>query len=98
MQAKYISYQETNAFSSIVLDYISKNGKLSQFYKYEPDFSGFEKAITSRNFKADRAVLVNTLQKQYSTIQVSSSVKANIELLADKKTFTITTGHQLNIF
>jgi len=98
MQAKYISYQETNAFSSTVLDYIGKNEKLSPFYKYEPDFTGFTKAIAERNFSADRAILVSTLQKQYSSIHVSPLVKANIELLADKKTFTITTGHQLNIF
>jgi len=98
MQAKYISYQETNAFSSTVLDYIGKNEKLSSFYKYEPDFTGFTKAIAERNFSADRAILVSTLQKQYSSIHVSSLVKANIELSADKKTFTVTTGHQLNIF
>lgn len=98
MQAKYISYQETNAFSSTVLDYIGKNEKLSSFYKYEPDFTGFAKAIAERNFSADRAILVSTLQKQYSSIHPLPLVKANVELLADKKTFTITTGHQLNIF
>ncbi|WP_214226001.1 bacillithiol biosynthesis cysteine-adding enzyme BshC [Pedobacter sp. B4-66] len=98
MQAKYISYQETNAFSSTVLDYVGKNEKLSSFYKYKPDFSGFAKAIAERNFSADRAILVSTLQKQYTSINLSPLVKANIELLADKKTFTITTGHQLNIF
>jgi predicted nucleotidyltransferase len=56
MQAKYISYQETNAFSSAVLDYISGKDQLNAFYKYTPDFEGFAKAIANRNFKGDRSM------------------------------------------
>ena len=98
MQAKYISYQETNAFSAVVLDYISGKDELKPFYKYSPDFEGFAAAIKNRNFKADRTVLVNTLQRQYSAIKTPDLVAKNISLLEDGRTFTITTGHQLNIF
>lgn len=98
MQAKYISYQETNAFSSAVLDYISGKDQLSTFYKYTPDFEGFAKAIANRSFKGNRSTLTQILQKQYSGIKPSALVAQNINLLADDRTFTITTGHQLNIF
>lgn len=98
MQAKYITYQETNAFSSAVLDYIGGKAQLNDFYRYTPDFNGFAEAIENRNFIGDRAALVHTLKKQYASARPSALVESNIELLADGKTFTITTGHQLNIF
>ena len=98
MQAKYITYQETNAFSSVVLDYIGGKAQLKEFYRYSPNFNGFSEAIENRSFMGDRSVLVQTLKKQYVSARPSALVQANIELLADEKTFTITTGHQLNIF
>ena len=98
MQAKYISYQQTNAFSSVVLDYIDGKDKLESFYKYSPTIQGFENAIAERKVTADRALLVSSLHRQYAHIQPSALVQSNINLLADDRTFTITTGHQLNIF
>jgi len=98
MQAKYISYQQTHAFSSIVLDYIDGKDNLESFYKYSPTLEGFKKAIGDRKYSGDRSLLVNSLHKQYQHLQPSASVLENINLLADDRTFTITTGHQLNIF
>jgi bacillithiol biosynthesis cysteine-adding enzyme BshC len=98
MQAKYITYQQTNAFSSVVLDYISEKAELASFYNYSPSLVGFEKAIQDRQFSGDRKLLVSTLQKQYAKLEPSALVSQNINLLADDCTFTITTGHQLNIF
>jgi bacillithiol biosynthesis cysteine-adding enzyme BshC len=98
MQAKYISYQETNAFSAVVLDYISGKDQLKSFYKYTPDFNGFGEAIKNRKFNTDRTVLVNTLQRQYATVKTTPMVTEHIKRLGDSHTFTITTGHQLNIF
>lgn len=98
MQAKYISYQETNAFSAAVLDYISGKDQLRSFYHYSPDLEGFAEAIANRNFKADRTLLAEVLQGQYKNINTPEQVSENITRLKDQKTFTITTGHQLNIF
>ena len=98
MQAKYISYKETNAFSAAILDYIGGKDQLKPFYQFSPDLKGFSEAIAKRNFNGDRATLVDVLHNQYSSIKTSSNVKANLNLLADERTFTITTGHQLNIF
>ena len=45
---------------------------------------------------ADRTVLVNALQQQAQLVaNTSYSSKANIELLKNKNTYTVTTGHQL---
>jgi bacillithiol biosynthesis cysteine-adding enzyme BshC len=98
MQAKYISYQQTHAFSSVVLDYIDGKDTLESFYKYSPNLKGFESAVADRKFSGSRSLLVSTLHRQYSSIEVPALTTAQIDLLADDRTFTITTGHQLNIF
>ncbi|MBE9602609.1 bacillithiol biosynthesis cysteine-adding enzyme BshC [Pedobacter sp. MC2016-24] len=98
MQAKYISYPETQAFSAIVLDYISGKAQLNSFYKYKPGFEGFAEAIKNRNFKGDRTILTTVIKQQYAGLDTTELVHEHINLLADGRTFTITTGHQLNIF
>ncbi|KEQ31742.1 hypothetical protein N180_11490 [Pedobacter antarcticus 4BY] len=98
MQAKYISYQQTNSFSGIVLDYLNEDQKLESFYQYAPTIAGFERAIAERKFSGDRDLLVRCLQEQYKAINPGAETLHQIELLADDRTFTITTGHQLNIF
>jgi len=45
-----------------------------------------------------RAVLVSVLEKQYAKINASTATSNNIKLLNHSNTFTITTGHQLNLF
>ncbi len=97
MQAKYISYQETNAFSAVVLDYISGKDQLKSFYKYTPDFNGFGEAIKNRKFNIDRTVLVNTLQRQYATVKTTPMVTEHIKRLGDNRTFTITNSIFLQV-
>ena len=43
-------------------------------------------------------VPLTILQQQYSTVKTSLPTQQNINLLQKKNTFTITTGHQLNLF
>lgn len=45
-----------------------------------------------------RTVLVKALQSQYENVSISQLTKQNIQLLEHDNTFTITTGHQLNLF
>ena len=98
MQAKYISYQETGSFSKLVLDYINNEEGLKAFYSYRPDMDGLAEAIENRNFLGNRDTLVEVLKNQYQHIQTNKSVTKNIELLGLDNTFTVTTGHQLNLF
>ena len=98
MQAKYISYQETGSFSKLVLDYINNEEQLQAFYSYRPDMDGLVHAIENRNFLGDRSILVEVLKNQYQHLNPNKSVSKNIELLGSENTFTVTTGHQLNLF
>ncbi|RZK38772.1 MAG: bacillithiol biosynthesis cysteine-adding enzyme BshC [Pedobacter sp.] len=98
MKAKYISYQETHSFSKLVLDYVNDEPFLQSFYSYRPDLEGLKRAFENRNFNGDRTELVDVLNRQYQNIPTHQAVSHNISLLANENTFTVTTGHQLNLF
>ncbi len=101
MQVQKISFADTQSFSRFFLDYIEENDALKNFYGRFPKIENFKDQI-SEKAKAfpqhNREVLVNTLQQQYKNYTLTDAVKNNIASLADAKTFTVTTGHQLNIF
>jgi bacillithiol biosynthesis cysteine-adding enzyme BshC len=56
-------------------------------------------AITNKTvYCKKRAVLVAVLEAQYAKINASTATLNNIKLLNHSNTYTITTGHQLNLF
>ncbi|MEQ1554115.1 MAG: bacillithiol biosynthesis cysteine-adding enzyme BshC, partial [Ferruginibacter sp.] len=94
-----ISYNQTNSFSKLILDYLDNVTALDNFYNYKPNIKGIKKAVADRkNFPVNRKLLVDTLSNQYATLQISDKLKANIALLSSENTFTVCTAHQPNIF
>jgi bacillithiol biosynthesis cysteine-adding enzyme BshC len=94
-----ISLQDTQQFSSSFIDYIEQKKELSAFYKYTPDLDGFASKIAHYKFESDkRETLCTVLKSQYAAIKCGKNVISNIDLLKEQHTYTITTGHQLNIF
>ncbi|MEM6737452.1 MAG: bacillithiol biosynthesis cysteine-adding enzyme BshC [Bacteroidota bacterium] len=99
MRKETIPLRETNCFSKTFIDYISGNKKLTPHYRAFPAKENFKEVIESKNFdEAKRKALVETLFEDYLNLETSESVLHNINLLKKDKAFTITTGHQLNIF
>ena len=99
MKVSEISYQETNKFSNLVLDYLKKDEKLKPFINHFPTLENFEKQITEKKTHSiDRVVLVDILNKQNTSLSLSEKSKLNIESLKKNSTFTVTTGHQLCLF
>jgi bacillithiol biosynthesis cysteine-adding enzyme BshC len=97
--AQQLSYRQTGAFSKLVLDYIEDAEALRSFYSYRPDWKGMKEAIAVRKtFTTNRLVLVQHLKEQYASVQMQDAVKANLDLLLQENTFTITTAHQPNLF
>ncbi len=94
----YIPYQQTGYFSKLVIDYLNNASQLQPFYEFQPNIEGLQQSINQRkNFK-HRKALVETLQQQYEGLNVHEKVSANLQLLFDENTFTVTTAHQPNIF
>ena len=101
MPTDCISYQTSGYFSKLMQDYLDQKPELKSLYNHFPTLENFEKQINEKQANFDnenRIPLVETLKKQYQNIEISDSTKQNIELLSLPNTFTITTGHQLNLF
>lgn len=101
MQLHKFSFAETHAFSSFFLDYINGKETLKSFYNRFPqiDYFGEQIGEKQKSFNANtRQVLTEAVERQYGRLKTTESVKENIASLNSSKTFTITTGHQLNIF
>ncbi|HEY9116873.1 MAG TPA: bacillithiol biosynthesis cysteine-adding enzyme BshC [Roseivirga sp.] len=94
-----IEFSKTNSFSSAFLDYISDHSVLKPFHNGIPTKESLRKQIDQRNFpKSHRHIIADVLQNQYEGLECSELTLQNIQALKASKTFTITTGHQLNIF
>ncbi len=99
MKATYIDYKDTNSFSKTLLAYLDNDPSLAPFAGNRPDMDGFAQQIEAKAGKVDRSLLVECLKQQYGELLADQgAVKANIIALSDERTFTVTTGHQLNIF
>jgi bacillithiol synthase len=101
MKLDKISLADTHSFSPFFLDYLEQKETLRPFYNRYPVIKNFPDQIAekSKSFPVKtREVLASELEKQYEGFTVSSPVSENISLLKNENTFTITTGHQLNIF
>lgn len=99
MKATYIDYKDTNSFSKTLLAYLAADEGLKEFYGNAPNFDGFADQMKRKSSFANRQLLVSSLKDQYGELlKDSPEVAKNIELLAQDNTFTVTTGHQLNIF
>ncbi|MGX1930728.1 bacillithiol biosynthesis cysteine-adding enzyme BshC [Flagellimonas sp. 2504JD4-2] len=101
MEVDCIPFKETGYFSKLICDYLDQEKGLSPFFKRFPDIQSFEDQIKEKesSFSAKfRPILVNALRDQYQDFTVSEATANNISSLGDKKTFTVVTGHQLNLF
>ena len=104
MPTNCITYQKSGYFSKLIIDDLEEKPELEQLYNHFPTIENFNKQMEEKNdnFNGNdnikRQILVSEIKKQYAKIEISELTKQNISLLKDTKTFTITTGHQLNLF
>ncbi len=96
-----IKFQDTGYFSKIICDYLDQNETLRPFYEQYPDIEGFRHQIElkgpSFSGKA-RRILRNSLLEQSKGVELSELSRRHLDLLENDTTFTVTTGHQLNLF
>ncbi|MGB0837319.1 MAG: bacillithiol biosynthesis cysteine-adding enzyme BshC [Flavobacteriaceae bacterium] len=100
-RALHIPIEKTSYFSPLMKDYkMAKNG-LSSFYHRKPVEESFLDQIQEKQTsysKKTRENLVKSLRSQYAQSSLSTLTAKNIDDLALEYSFTITTGHQLNVF
>jgi bacillithiol biosynthesis cysteine-adding enzyme BshC len=98
-----LPYAATGAFSGLLTDYIAGNPALAPFYHRRPELAALRAQLDEKQAAYPpeaRQRLVADLRAQYAELggEVPPAVAANLDLLARDTTFTITTGHQLNLF
>lgn len=101
MQVEGIPFKQTGYFSEIICDYLDEISALNPFYDRYPRLESFKEQLLEKqtNFPAEnRIILSNSLQGQYQGATISKKTQSNISLLKDQNTFTVVTGHQLNLF
>lgn len=101
MPSECISYRDTGYFSSLICDYLDQKGALDPFYKRFAALDNFKAQLEEKSIafsQETRNTLSQALIKQYAHLTPSEATLTNIESLKASTTFTITTGHQLNLF
>lgn len=100
MPSDCISYQESGYFTPLIVDYLNQKAGLKPLYHRFPTLENFKLQIEEKqqNYPANREILVKVLREQYEKVQASELTSKNIQFLAEATTFTVTTGHQLNLF
>ncbi|MEZ4811440.1 MAG: bacillithiol biosynthesis cysteine-adding enzyme BshC [Allomuricauda sp.] len=101
MEVDCIPFRETGYFSKLICDYLDQRSELKPFFNRFPKIENFKDQIAEKkgNYPvANRKVLVEALHGQYKGFLLSKSTQNNIDSLHQKGTFTVVTGHQLNLF
>ena len=101
MDIDFLPFKNTGYFSTFICDYIEGKPALEPFYNRQPTLKNFKTQLEEKSAHfpdVNRGILRKVLLKQYNDTETSTKTQDNISLLADSNTFTIVTGHQLNLF
>ena len=96
-----LSYAETGAFSGLLTDYLAQKPALAPFYHRFPSLENFAGQIEEKKVAytpESRKRLISALRDQYGLApDPEPAIEANLLLLGEPTTFTVTTGHQLSL-
>ena len=100
MPTDCISFRDTAYVSKLICDYVEKRPELQSLYHRFPTLENFKAQLEAKQseFSSDkRGVLVAALIEQYTELKPPELTTQAIQSLGDENTFTVTTGHQLNL-
>lgn len=101
MPSDCITYQNSGYFTPLIVDYLNQADTLKPLYNRFPTLENFKAQLEEKQKNYDhtfRSKLADELELQYKGVNASSKTKQNIASLWEDNTYTITTGHQLNLF
>ena len=96
MQVKSYPIESLQSFSKLLIDYLAEFPALATFYGNTPYLESFERQIAEKKSfsQSNRVILHEVIQGQYNDL----GLEVEIDSILDENTYTVTTGHQLNIF
>lgn len=94
-----IPFLQIDGIPQLVKDFLS--GQLHGLEHCRFSTAGFKKKIEEKSASytsQQRRILYNVLQEQHGIVECSEKQKVNLTSLLSENTFTVVTGHQLNLF
>lgn len=101
MDIDCLPFAKTGYFSKLIGDYIDEKTSLHPFYNRFSSLENFSGQIEEKALDfppAHRDILYDAIQNQYKNVNISELTGSNIKRLKEPITFTVSTGHQLNLF
>jgi len=101
MPKHFVAFRDTANFSDLILDYLTQDKSVEFLYHRFPSLDNFGGQIQekTKNYNHDnRKILIEAIKKQYKNLTVSEVTKQHFNNLEKHNTFTVSTGHQLNLF
>ncbi|WP_422084048.1 bacillithiol biosynthesis cysteine-adding enzyme BshC [Ulvibacterium sp.] len=101
MDIECLPFDLTGYFSELICDYLEEKESLRSFYHRFPNLENFRKQLEekAKTFPPSRReVIYEALQKQYQGVNITKKTETHIRQLKEPITFTVVTGHQLNLF
>jgi len=101
MDIDCLPFDRTGYFTELICDYIAEKDSLRPFYNRYSNIENFAGQIAEKatHFPdTNREVLYNALQGQYEGFSVTEETRTHLKKLKEPITFTVVTGHQLNLF
>lgn len=97
LQATY-SFEDLKMSSRLIRDLISNSKEVKPLVDQFFDLDNIPKQIEKKKLsRINRGVLVDALKRQNALLDLDTKANKNIESLLKDSTYTITTGHQLNL-
>ncbi len=100
MLSPYFSYKTSQTLPRLLQEVLGNNPELDKFYTAPTTLENFSSQMTTKSAQfsiKNRTVLVDCLHQQYNSLNPNTSTTARIDSLKNVTTFTVTTGHQLNL-
>ena len=95
METHCIDFSKTNMFSKKFNEFVEGHTREDYF----PSYKNLKMVTGKVNLSRDhRETLSDVISDQYGEMETSEKVRENIDSLKAENSFTVTTGHQLNIF
>ena len=101
MNIDHLPFDRTGYFTEFICDYLADRPTIKNLFNSYPKLENFEARIAEKatHFPdANREILYNALRAQYKNVAISSETESHIKKLKEPITFTVVTGHQLNLF
>ncbi len=101
MHSARVPFRNTGYFTDLICDYWEGDPALRPFYNLPPSWDSFALQMEQKTAaypSGKREQLVEVLHQQYSGLEEIAAVKTAIGRLKNEDTFTVVTGHQLNLF